>query len=229
VYFGIESSTGTGIIGTGAAFGMVLSTALTNPLCFGTNSTERMRIDSSGNLLVGTTTTTANGGVVQVSNGITFPATQVACSNANTLDDYEEGTWTPTVSTFTGATFTYGAITGGTYIKVGRWMYLMAVMTVASKSGGSAGDAVMINIPIPAGAADILGISGVGYHISATTCTNLTVPAGFSGFPQGGVCTQNTTNFFPYWTNGATNRVLQLGDIASGFQVQFSIGVFTST
>jgi len=27
--------------------------------------------------------------------GITFPATQTASSNANTLDDYEEGTWTP--------------------------------------------------------------------------------------------------------------------------------------
>jgi hypothetical protein len=62
VYFGIESSTGTGIIGTGAAFGMVLSTALTNPLCFGTNSTERMRLDSSGNLLVGTTSLEASGG-----------------------------------------------------------------------------------------------------------------------------------------------------------------------
>lgn len=28
---------------------------------------------------------------------IVFPATQNASSNANTLDDYEEGTWTPTV------------------------------------------------------------------------------------------------------------------------------------
>jgi hypothetical protein len=30
--------------------------------------------------------------------GITFPATQNASSNANTLDDYEQGTWTATVS-----------------------------------------------------------------------------------------------------------------------------------
>jgi hypothetical protein len=29
--------------------------------------------------------------------GIKFPATQVASSDANTLDDYEEGTWTPTL------------------------------------------------------------------------------------------------------------------------------------
>ena len=29
--------------------------------------------------------------------GIAFPATQNASSDANTLDDYEEGTWTPTL------------------------------------------------------------------------------------------------------------------------------------
>jgi hypothetical protein len=40
---------------------------------------------------VGLNTETPNSGT-----GITFPATQNASSNANTLDDYEEGTWTPT-------------------------------------------------------------------------------------------------------------------------------------
>jgi hypothetical protein len=47
-YFGIESSTGSGIIGTGSAYGMVLTTASTNPLVFGTNGAEAMRIDSNG-------------------------------------------------------------------------------------------------------------------------------------------------------------------------------------
>ena len=48
-------------------------------------------------------------------NGITFPATQSASSDANTLDDYEEGTWTPSV----GGTATYTTQTG-TYTKVGN-------------------------------------------------------------------------------------------------------------
>jgi hypothetical protein len=34
-------------------------------------------------------------------SGISFPATQSASSDANTLDDYEEGTWTPTVNNMT--------------------------------------------------------------------------------------------------------------------------------
>lgn len=84
------------------------------------SSTERMRITSAGNVLVGTTSTTANGGVLQVSNGITFPATQSACADANTLDDYEEGTFTPTiVGATTAGTGTYTAQVGR-YTKIGR-------------------------------------------------------------------------------------------------------------
>ena len=53
---------------------------------------------------VGNATPAASG------SGITFPATQSDSSDANTLDDYEEGTWTPTLGagslTITNATYT---------------------------------------------------------------------------------------------------------------------------
>ena len=54
-------------------------------------------------------------------NGVTFPATQSASTDGNTLDDYEEGTWTPAV-TFTGGTTGSPTYTTqlGTYTKVGR-------------------------------------------------------------------------------------------------------------
>jgi len=94
--------------------------------------TEAMRINNQRELLIGTTTRTANGGVLQVSNGITFPATQSACSNANTLDDYEEGTWTPTL----GGTATYTVQTG-TYTKVGRLVYVSAMLTVNAIGTGN--------------------------------------------------------------------------------------------
>jgi hypothetical protein len=51
-------------------------------------------------------------------SGITFPATQSASSDANTLDDYEEGTWTPSFFAISGSA-TYTAQTG-TYTKIGR-------------------------------------------------------------------------------------------------------------
>jgi hypothetical protein len=48
--------------------------------------------------------------------GITFPSTQSASSDANTLDDYEEGTWTPTMSS--GTATIKSAV--GTYTKIGN-------------------------------------------------------------------------------------------------------------
>jgi hypothetical protein len=90
----------------------------TEVLSLNTFSTERMRIDSSGRLLVGTASANANGGVLQLSGGITFPATAVAASDANTLDDYEEGTFTPTLTATTGSVSGYGA-QSGTYKKIG--------------------------------------------------------------------------------------------------------------
>ena len=49
--------------------------------------------------------------------GITFPATQNASSDANTLDDYEEGTWTPSDGSGAGLSF---STSFSTYTKVGR-------------------------------------------------------------------------------------------------------------
>ena len=58
----------------------------------------------------------AVGGATPGAGGLAFPATAVAVSDVNTLDDYEEGSWTP--ADVSGASL---AITGsGTYTKIGR-------------------------------------------------------------------------------------------------------------
>ena len=79
-----------------------------------------INVDSSGRLLVGTSSATANGGILQVSDGITFPATQSACSNPNTLDDYEEGNWTPTLNGSVSSPSVSYSVQNGTYVKVGK-------------------------------------------------------------------------------------------------------------
>jgi hypothetical protein len=100
----------------------------------------RARITQSGNLLVGTTTETSSAGVLQISNGITFPATQSASSDANTLDDYEEGTWTPGLSTTGGAFTGLTVSSSGTYTKTGRMVVVRgSLITTSSFSGGSGG------------------------------------------------------------------------------------------
>lgn len=123
----------------------------------GAGATERMRITSGGNLLVGTTTNNASGGVIQVSNGITFPATQSASSDANTLDDYEEGTWTPSI----GGTATYTARTG-TYRKIGSQVTCWFDVTINAVGTGSG---ALQGLPF-ANNASAAGGGNVGYFAS---------------------------------------------------------------
>jgi hypothetical protein len=53
--------------------------------------------------------------------GITFPATQVPSANANTLDDYEEGTFSPGLTCAIPGTFSYTVSDAeGTYTKIGN-------------------------------------------------------------------------------------------------------------
>ena len=86
----------------------------------GASATLNATLDSSGNLLVGVTTANANGGVLQLKSGITFPATAVAATDANTLDDYEEGTWTPVYEGLAGSIGATAGTASGSYTKIGR-------------------------------------------------------------------------------------------------------------
>ena len=54
-YFGVSSSTGTGLLGGASAYSMCLVTESARDLNFGTNNTLRMTLDSSGNLGLGVT------------------------------------------------------------------------------------------------------------------------------------------------------------------------------
>jgi hypothetical protein len=56
---------------------------------------------------------------------IKFPATQNASTNANTLDDYEEGTWTPIDDSGAGLTLASDttATALGSYVKIGQMVF----------------------------------------------------------------------------------------------------------
>jgi hypothetical protein len=79
--------------------------------------------------------------------GITFPATQSASPDANTLDDYEEGTWTPSVTFGGGSTGITYVGRPGKYTKIGNMVYAGFQFTLTSK-GSSTGSAAIAGLPI---------------------------------------------------------------------------------
>ena len=70
---------------------------------------------------------------------IVFNATQSASSNANTLDDYEEGSWTPTSSSISFSSAT------GRYVKIGAQVTLWFQINFPSTSNSS--DARITGLP----------------------------------------------------------------------------------
>jgi len=105
----------------------------------GANSlTERMRIHSSG--------------VVSIPGGVELGSALDATA-ANTLDDYEEGTWTSTMTT-TGTAFTTSSNTQTQfYTKVGRLVTLSVSASVASPTSGS-GNLKITGLPFTSGSHD---------------------------------------------------------------------------
>jgi hypothetical protein len=123
---------------------------------------------NGGTVLIGLSTLVAAGGCLQLKSGITFPATQVASSDANTLDDYEEGTW---VGTLKGATTdpTIAVTATGRYTKVGRLVSVQISFSNVNTTGAS-GDAYIIGLPF--------ANSSITVHGSAASYLALT----FSGY-----------------------------------------------
>jgi len=77
--------------------------------------------------------------------GITFPATQSASTDANTLDDYEEGTWDFAVTTTTGSVTMNSNDNACWYTKIGRVVYTGGQVSVSSVSSPTG--AIIITLP----------------------------------------------------------------------------------
>lgn len=104
---------------------------------------------SGGNLLVdnGIRTTVLRNGVMTL-QGVKFPATQNPSTNPNTLDDYEEGTWTPVVKgNLTAGTYEL-ATAAGKYTKIGNTVAISCrIKAAAAVTGGGTGVIVISALP----------------------------------------------------------------------------------
>lgn len=101
---------------------------------------------------------------------VKFPAVQEASIDANTLDDYEEGSWTPSV----GGDATY-VTQVGTYIKIGQMVTVWGQIEINVLGTGS--KRVVSGLPFTS--ANIAGVEylgAVGYFVLLATSVVNIVP-----------------------------------------------------
>ncbi len=95
------------------------------------------------------------------SGQIKFPSSQNASADANTLDDYEEGTWTPvlTFATPGDVSVTYATQTG-TYTKVGRVVHVTCTVETSAFTHTTAnGELRVTGLPFTSGSPSGAGLT----------------------------------------------------------------------
>ena len=127
-------------------------------------NTERMRISSGGDIDVKT------GDIFfsTAGKGIVLGAT--SNTDANTLDDYEEGTWTPA---FSGADTNTGASSSGSYVKIGQLVHCTFNIVQTALTG--TGTATMTGLPFACANvinASAFAVQDMGHLLNVVTTDN---------------------------------------------------------
>jgi hypothetical protein len=150
-------------------------------------------------------------GQVFALNGVAFPATQVPSADANTLDDYEEGTWTPTIYGSTGAgTTTYSSDRWGRYVKIGGWVYVQFCVNWTTSTGAT-GNVVIGGLPFTTS-----NFSGNHYPTAPIGFYNYGSSTGWGNLLQTGLVVPNSTTIYVYYSASNTMTALGAGVLNSG-------------
>ncbi len=158
------------ITGNKIATGQITGNLLTSNCVAGNNIVSSPTITGNvtinGSLGIGGATPAASG------YGITFPGTQIASTDANTLDDYEEGTFT---ATLTGATTapTTAITTTGAYTKIGKQVTITFGFDNVNTTG-AVGPLLVTGMPFSAHASiPTVGSSPMLYSLPSTQNYNV--------------------------------------------------------
>jgi len=197
------STTGTEAsnIGTDLVFRTALNSA--------GDSSEKMVIDSSGNVEVNT----GNLVIGTSGKGIDFSATS-GTGTSELLDDYEEGTFTPTLVT-TGTNFTsvgYSVSTKGRYTKIGNTVHVYIRLATDSVNKGSG----------PGAATGNVAIGGLPFTCNSDIYLNYSVSVLTQNWsanpPAGAQVVHNTKLIYLYQNQGSTGSITgtSVSDVGTG-------------
>jgi hypothetical protein len=137
--------------------------------------TQAMTLQENGGLQTLNTIAVGNATPSASGAGITFPATQSASSNANTLDDYEEGTWTSAITCGTSGTITVaGTHNTQSYTKIGRQVTVTANLYMSSVSS-PVGTVTITGLPFASGSGNGLRSAAavLGDNLTSSAITSV--------------------------------------------------------
>ena len=132
-----------------------IATALTQSICYDGQTTTTGLIPFALGLKTDTLSPYTALGPISLSAGqLQFPASQNASTNANTLDDYEEGTWTPTVTLVGGAgnTVPVYSTNSGRYTKIGNRAFCEVQLNGDGGAEGAGTGQVNVSLPVASSA-----------------------------------------------------------------------------
>jgi hypothetical protein len=185
-----------------------IATALTQSL---STDGSTASVSLSGKTLTGGTFSgpTVTGTMTLTGGAIQFPAVQIASANANTLDDYEEGTFTPTLTFGTpGNLNVVYSVRLGHYTKIGDMVAINARVTTSTFTHTTAsGNTTISGLPftclaVSAGrwALGAAYMAGAIYSANNTLCgayavqNTTTINFDASNFTTGTISTTSAAN-----------------------------------
>jgi hypothetical protein len=128
-----------------------------------------------------------------------------AVASPNELDNYEEGTWTPSV----GGDATYNS-RSGTYTKIGRFVHVTVSISINTLGTGSA--TTIASLPFVASSDGLAASNHVGYW-GGTSRSVTSLMA----------CTNTTQIVFTDTTTATTGTNLNAGIMGNGTDLRFTL------
>ena len=132
------------------------------------------------------------------SSGLAMPASQSASGDANTLDDYEEGTYSPAITGTGGAGSGVGFTNRlGLYTLVGR---IVKVMIHVNQSGWSSGPSGNLYVSLPSNAVNSYSCgAALGYM------------SNWSKYPKHGIVSGGSDRLYLYTNDASSSTAPTLG------------------
>jgi hypothetical protein len=178
--------------------------------------TEWARFTSGGNLLIGVTSATSNGAKIETLDGLTFPSVAVSKSNANTLDAYAEGSWTPTITFATAGDLAVTYATQiGRYTRIGNRVFYSIQITTSAFTHTTASGAFRVNnLPFTSKATSGASVAACAFRGYTKANYTMVVASAIGG----------TTNLqFIASGSGQSTATLASGDIPTGGTIDINI------